>query len=110
VRLFVFTLKRAANARERASAAVDEKMRQFHQATESKWMDSAASTAVAQRVDLFLQTREFRLRLSPSDLCPFYQHRMLPRLSNRALNLKPTSSNVAIVAMSIRDILVLVVP
>jgi hypothetical protein len=27
-------------------------------------------TAVAERADLFLQTREFRLRLSSSDLCP----------------------------------------
>jgi hypothetical protein len=34
VRLFVFALKRAANARERASATVDETTRQFQQATE----------------------------------------------------------------------------
>jgi hypothetical protein len=42
-------------------------------------MDLAASTAVVEREDLFLQTGEFRLRLSPSDLCPFCQHRMLPK-------------------------------
>ena len=72
VRLY---LERAANARERASAAVDETTRQFHQAMESKWMDLAASTVV-ERVDLFLQSREFRLRLSPSDLCPDCHERM----------------------------------
>jgi hypothetical protein len=72
VRLY---LERAANARERASAAVDETARRFHQAMESKWMDLAASTAVVERVDLFLQSREFRLRLPPSDLCPFCQRR-----------------------------------
>ena len=76
VRLY---LERAANAGERASVAVDETTRQFHQAMESKWMDLAASTAFVERVDLFLQTREFRLRLSPSDLCPFCQRRMLPK-------------------------------
>jgi len=73
VRLY---LERAANARERASAAVDETTRQFHQAMESKWMDLAASTAVVEHVDLFLQSREFRLRLSPSDLCPDCHERM----------------------------------
>ena len=76
VRLY---LERAANARERASVAVDETARQFHRAMESKWMDLAASTAVVERVDLFLQTREFRLRLSPSDLCPFCRRRMSPK-------------------------------
>ena len=40
-------------------------------------MDLAASTAVVERVDLFLQSREFRLRLSPSDLCPDCHERML---------------------------------
>jgi Zn finger protein HypA/HybF involved in hydrogenase expression len=39
-------------------------------------MDLAASTAVVERVDLFLHTREFRLRLSPSDLCPDCHKRM----------------------------------
>jgi hypothetical protein len=73
VRLY---LERAANAHERASAAVDEPTRKFHQAMESKWMDLAASTAVVERVDLFLQSREFRLRLSPSDLCPDCHERM----------------------------------
>jgi hypothetical protein len=73
VRLY---LERAANARERASATVDETTRQFHQAMESKWMDLAASTAVVEHVDLFLQSREFRLRLSPSDLCPDCHERM----------------------------------
>ena len=73
VRLY---LERAANARERASAAADETTRQFHKAMESKWMDLAASTAVVERVDLFLQTREFRVRLSPSDLCADCRKRM----------------------------------
>jgi Zn finger protein HypA/HybF involved in hydrogenase expression len=59
----------AANAGERAAAAVDEMARKFYQAMQSRWMKLAASTAVAERADLFLQTREFRLRLSPSDLC-----------------------------------------
>ena len=76
VRLY---LERAANAREKAAAAVDETTRKFHQAMESKWLDLAASTAFRERVDLFLQTREFRLRLSPSDLCPFCRRRMSPK-------------------------------
>src|SRR6516162_7116682 len=76
VRLY---LERAANASERAAAAVDAATRRFYLAMESKWMDLAASTAVVERVDLFLQTREFRLRLSPSDLCPFCRRRMSPK-------------------------------
>jgi DNA-directed RNA polymerase subunit RPC12/RpoP len=74
VRLY---LKRAANAHERAAASVDEATRKFHQAMESKWMDLAASTALVERVDLFLHTREFRISLSPSDLCPDCHERML---------------------------------
>ena len=74
VRLY---LERAANASEKAAAATDLTTRRFHLAMEAKWMDLAASTAFAERVDLFLQTREFRLRLSPSDLCPDCHGRML---------------------------------
>jgi DNA-directed RNA polymerase subunit RPC12/RpoP len=74
VRLY---LERAANASEKAAAAVDPTTRFFYLAMESKWMDLAASTAVVERVDLFLQSREFRLRLSPSDLCPDCHERML---------------------------------
>jgi hypothetical protein len=44
--------------------------RRFYLAMESKWMDLAASTAVVERVDLLLESTEFRFRLSPSDLCP----------------------------------------
>src|SRR5215467_4567663 len=74
VRLY---LERAANASERAAAAVDAVTRRFYLAMESKWMDLAASTAVVERVDLLLQTREFGLRLSPSHLCPDCHDRML---------------------------------
>ena len=74
VRLY---LERAANAREKAAAAVDPATRRFYLAIESKWMDLASSTAVVERVDLFIQTREFHLRLSPSDLCPDCNERML---------------------------------
>ena len=74
VRLY---LERAANASEKAAAAVDPTTRRFYLAMEAKWMDLAASTAFAERVDLFLQSREFRLRLSPSDLCPDCHGRML---------------------------------
>ena len=63
-------LEWAATAGERAAAAVDEIARKFYQAMQSRWLKLAASTAVAERADLFLQTREFRLRLPPSDLCP----------------------------------------
>jgi hypothetical protein len=73
VRLY---LERAANASEKAAAAADETTRKFHQAMESKWLDLAASTAFRERVDLFLQTREFRLRLSAADLCPRCAQRM----------------------------------
>jgi hypothetical protein len=73
VRLY---LERAANAHERASTAVDETMRQFYQAMESKWMDLAASTAFNERADLFLQMRHFRLRLFSSDLCSHCNGRM----------------------------------
>jgi len=71
VRLY---LERAANASEKAAAAVDPATRRFYLAMESKWMDLAASTAVVERVDLFLQSRQ--LRLSPSDLCPDCHQRM----------------------------------
>ena len=74
VRLY---LERAADARERAAAAVDPATRRFYLAMESKWMDLAASTAFVERVDLFLQSREFRLRLCPSDLCPDCNKRTL---------------------------------
>jgi hypothetical protein len=74
VRLY---LEKAATASEKASAATDPTTRRFHLAMESKWMDLAASTAVVERVDLFLHTREFRLRLSLSDLCPDCHDRML---------------------------------
>jgi hypothetical protein len=66
---FVFILN-APQTGEKALAAVDPETRHFHLMMESKWMDLAASTAFVERVDLFLQSREFRLRLSPSDLCP----------------------------------------
>jgi hypothetical protein len=74
VRLYV---ERAATASEKASAATNPTVRRFHLAMESKWMDLAASTAFVERVDLFLHTREFWLRLSPSDLCPDCHNRML---------------------------------
>jgi hypothetical protein len=73
VRLY---LERAADATEKAAAAVDPAKRRFYLAMESKWMDLAASTAIVERVDLFLQSTEFRLRLSPSDLCPDCHQRM----------------------------------
>jgi hypothetical protein len=87
VRLY---LERAANARERAlaAAATDPETRQFHQAMESKWMDLAASTAFVERVDLFLQTREFRLRLSSSDLCPDCYKRTLLKAIHTTLALE----------------------
>jgi hypothetical protein len=75
VRLY---LERAANARERAAAAVEEISCKFHQAMELGWMDLMASTALIERVDLFLQSIEFRLRLAPSDLCPDSREQMLP--------------------------------
>jgi hypothetical protein len=68
VPLFAFTLKRAASTRERAAAAVDETTRNFHQALESKWIDLAASTAFVERVDLFMQSRNF----GPVYLLPIY--------------------------------------
>ena len=85
VRLY---LEPAANAREKGLAAVDETMRQFYQAMESKWMDLAASTALVERVDLFLQTREFRFRLSSSDLCPDCNGRMLLKAIHSTLELE----------------------
>jgi hypothetical protein len=66
----------AANSAERAATAVDETTRRFYQAMVSRWMDLAASTAVVERVDLFLQSIEFHRRLSPSDLCPDCRKRM----------------------------------
>jgi len=103
VPLFAFTLKQAANARERAAAAVDETTRNFHQAMESKWMDLAASTAFVGRVDLFMQSREFRPRLSPSDLCSDCNKQMLLKPSTQFLLLKSASSDAEIVAPSILD-------
>jgi hypothetical protein len=75
----------AANAGERATAAVDETVRKFHQAIERRWVNLAASTALSERVDLFLQTREFRFRLSSYDLCPDC-HQLVP------VNAPPTTT------------------
>jgi hypothetical protein len=69
-------LERAADAHEEALASVDPKTRHFYLMMESKWMDLAASTALVERVDLFLQSREFRLRLPTSDLCADCHERM----------------------------------
>jgi hypothetical protein len=85
VRLY---LERAANASERAAAATDAATRRFYLAMESRWMDLAASTAVVERVDLFLQTREFRIRLLPSDLCPDCRERMLLKAVQTAAELE----------------------
>jgi hypothetical protein len=81
-------LERAANARERALAAVDAGTRHFYLEMESKWMDLAASTAFVERVDLFLQSREFHLRLPPSDLCPDCNGRMSLRAAHSTLELQ----------------------
>jgi hypothetical protein len=94
VLLFVFTLNGRKTRVEKAAAAVDEAARKLHQAMESKWMDLAASTGVVERVDLFLQSREFGLRLSPSDLCPDCHERMLVKAVEGPLNLQSTPSNV----------------
>jgi len=51
-------------------------------------MDLAASTAVVERVDLFLQTKEFRRRLSSSDLCPNCNGRMLLKAVHSTLELE----------------------
>jgi DNA-directed RNA polymerase subunit RPC12/RpoP len=51
-------------------------------------MDLAASTALVERVDLFFQTREFRLRLSSSDLCPDCNGRMLLKAVHSTLELE----------------------
>jgi hypothetical protein len=85
VRLY---LERAANAREKALAALDPGTRHFYLMMESKWMDLAASTAFVERVDLFLQSREFRLRLSPSDLCPDCHERMSLKAIHSTLTLE----------------------
>jgi len=73
VRLY---LERAATASEKAAAAIDPGTRRFYLEMESKWMDLAASTAFTERVDLFLQTTEYRLRLPSSDLCAHCNGRM----------------------------------
>ena len=87
VRLY---LERATNAREKVAAVADPAMHRFYQAMESKWMDLAASTALVERVDLFLQSREFRLRLclSSSDLCPDCNGRMLLKAIHSTLELE----------------------
>src|SRR5215472_7537116 len=98
VRLY---LERAANARERASVAVDETARQFHRAMESKWMDLAASTAVVERVDCSSKPGNFASVCHRRICVPFVAVGCRLKLSNRALNSKPTPSNVAVVALSI---------
>src|SRR5215467_15644473 len=81
-------LERATNAREKVAAVADPAMHRFYQAMESKWMDLAASTALVERVDLFLQSREFRLRLSSSDLCVDCNGRMLLKAVHSTLELE----------------------
>jgi hypothetical protein len=81
-------LERAANAREKALAAVDPGTQTFYVLMESKWLDLAASTALVEGVDLFLQTREFRPRLSSSDLCPDCNGRMSLKVVHSAFELE----------------------
>jgi hypothetical protein len=71
-------LQWAANAGERAALAVNDMARTFYQAMQSRWVKLAASTAFAERVDLFIHSWEFRLRLSPPDSTPSRRNDLKP--------------------------------
>jgi hypothetical protein len=75
VRLY---LEQGANASEKA-AAQSIRQRGILLAMESKWMNLVAGTAIVERMDLFLQSREFRQRLLLSDLYPDCHARVLPK-------------------------------
>jgi hypothetical protein len=51
-------------------------------------MGLAASTAFVERVDLFMQSREFRPHLSPSDLCHDCNKQMLFKAIHTTLALE----------------------
>jgi hypothetical protein len=53
-------LNRATRARELSQQATNGAEREFHQRLESSWMTLAASSAVVERVDLFLHSMECR--------------------------------------------------
>jgi hypothetical protein len=77
---------------------------------ESKWIDLAATTAVVERVDLFLQTREFRLRLSASDLCPHCFRRMPFKAVEATAELEESAFQCRNCAPSIGDAFALMPP
>jgi len=61
-------LDRAELARDEARRARDENTRAFHERQEAAWMNLAATTAFAERVDLFLHT--IGRSSPPGDRCP----------------------------------------
>lgn len=61
-------LARAAKSRALAQDAVTDNLRDFHRRMETSWMNLAASTASAERADLFLHT--VASRAPPCDTCP----------------------------------------
>ncbi len=58
-------LDRAERAHARARRATTAADREFHQLMEASWMNLAASSAFAERVELFLHAR--RARAAPRD-------------------------------------------
>ena len=67
-------LTRAADAREQAQRATLKSERTFYERMEQRWLDIAASTASAERVDLFIHT--LQITSLPHDACPRCHHVM----------------------------------
>jgi len=72
-------LDRAGRARERAQNAADDGERAFHRRMEWSWANLAASTALVERVDLFLHMRQHD-QLPPLSQCPDCTKLMMVRV------------------------------
>jgi hypothetical protein len=60
-------LDRANRSHELALASSEKEERAFYESMEASWMRLAASSALVERVDLFLHTRQ--RPISPANLC-----------------------------------------
>jgi len=69
-------LKCASVEHERAAIANNPKMREFHEQMRERWMNLAASAALVERTDLFLQTARSFKNLPPMEVCRGCQRRM----------------------------------
>ena len=58
----------ASLAQERARLSDTREEQEFHERMAERWMDLAASSALAERLDLFIESMSLK-NASPADLC-----------------------------------------